>query len=240
VTATLHVPTAVPAAGPTAQAPSGLLDRRPSRAGAVALVAGAALNTAQAVLMRTVGGGDTPAAKLADADAHPGLLLAMILGGMLGVVLLLVGLQHVAQVVRPHAPRTARVGSVLVFAGTLGFLGMHVLMLVTYALVGMDDRSAAVAVLEHLETAPVLLVLVVPFLLGMFGGVATLTVGLLRSAGVPRWVPACWALFLPLDLLAAGAGPVDPHWLFLAGAVGIALATRPATGSATGSATGKR
>jgi hypothetical protein len=71
-------------------------------------------------------------------------------------------------------------------------------------------------------------VLWAPFLLGMFGGVATLTLGLFRSAGVPRWVPACWALFLPLDLLAAGAGPVDPHWLFLAGAVGIALAGRAA------------
>ena len=86
--------------------------------------------------------------------------------------------------------------------------------------------------LEHLDRAPVLLVLVAPFLLGMFGGVATLTVGLLRSAGVPRWVPACWALFLPLDLFAAGATPVDPHWLFLAGAVGVALTAAPLRRSA--------
>lgn len=201
---------------------------RPSRAGAAALVLGAALNTAQAVLLRTVSSGDSPAAKLADADAHPGLMLAMVLSGLVGVVLLLVGLQHAAAVVRPHAPRTARLGAGLAFVGTLGFLGLHALMLVTWALAGLDDRAAALAALEHLETAPVLLVLVVPFLLGMFGGVAALTVGLFRSAGVPRWVPACWALFLPLDLLAAGAGPVDPHWLFLAGAVGLALAGRPA------------
>jgi hypothetical protein len=130
--------------------------------------------------------------------------------------------------VRPHAPRTARIGAALTFAGTLGFLGMHALMLVTYSLAGMEDRTAALAALEHLETAPILLVLVAPFLLGMFGGVATLTFGLFRSAGVPRWVPACWALFLPLDLLAAGSGPIDPHWLFLAGAVGIAIAGRSA------------
>jgi hypothetical protein len=191
-------------------------------------VAGAALNTAQAVLLRTVSGGDSPAAQLADVDAHPGVMLAMVLSGLLGVVLLLVGLQHVAAVVRPHAPRTARLGAALTFAGTLGFLGLHALMLVTWALAGMQDRSAALAVLEHLDTAPVLLVLVVPFLLGMFGGVAALTAGLLRSPAVPRWVPACWALFLPLDLLAAGAGPVDPHWLLLAGAVGVALAGRAA------------
>jgi hypothetical protein len=221
VTAALLVPTP-PAPASADQAP------RRSRAGAWALVAGAALNTGQAVLLRAVGSGDTPAAKLADADAHPWLMLTMVLGGLLGVVLLLVGLQHAVRVVRPHAPRTARVASALTFAGALGFLGVHVLMLVTWALAGMEDRAAALAALEHLEAAPVLLVVVAPFLLGMFGGVAALTVGLVRTAGVPRWVPACWALFLPLDLLAADAGPVDPHWLFLAGAIGIAATGRPA------------
>ena len=220
MTATLLVPSTTTTPAPLAT--------RPARLGPIALVAGAALNTAQAVLLRAIGTGDAPAAQLADADAHPGAVLTMILLGLLGVVLLVVGLQHTARLVRPHAPRTARVGAVLTFVGTLGFLGMHALMLVTYALAGMDDRSAALAVLEHLETAPVLLVLVAPFLLGMFGGVAALTVGLLRSSGVPRWVPACWALFLPLDLFAAGATPVDPHWLFLAGAVGVALTGRSA------------
>ena len=198
----------------------------PSRAGLAALVVGAALNTAQAVLTRRLPGGDTPADRLAEADAHPGMVLGLILTGLAGVVLLLPGLQSAARLVRPHAPRTARLGSVLLFAGTLGFLGLHVLMLVSYTLAGMDDRGAALAAAEHLDRAPLLLVVVAPFLIGMFGGVAVLTVGLLRSAGVPRWVPACWALFLPLDLLAAGSGPVDPHWLFLAGAVGIALAGR--------------
>ncbi len=224
VSAALLVPSTAPHAEAPTEAPSGRL----SRAGALALVAGAALNTAQAVLLRSFSSGDSPAARLADGDTHPGLVLTMILAGLLGVVLLVIGLQHAARVVRPHAPRTARVGAVLTFVGTLGFLGVHAVMLVTYALVDMEDRSAALAVLEHLETAPVLLVLFAPFLLGMFGGVAVLTVGLFLSAGVPRWVPACWALFLPLDLFAAGATPVDPHWLFLAGAVGVALAGRPA------------
>ena len=224
MSATLLVPpAAASAATPAAGAPG-----RTSRTGAYALVAGAALNTAQAVLMRTVTSGDSPADKLADVDAHPVLVLTMILSGLLGVVLLLVGLQHTARVVRQHAPRTARAGSALTFVGTLGFLGMHAVMLVTYALADMEDRAAAVAVLEHLERTPVLLVLVAPFLLGMFGGLAALTVGQFRSGGVPRWAPACWALFLPLDLFAAGATPFDPHWLFLAGALGIALAGRRA------------
>ena len=217
MTATLLSPAPAPAVVPAPRPSLG-------RLGAVALVAGAALNTGQAVLLRAVGGGDTPAEKLADVDAHPGVMLAMVLGGMLGVALLLVGLQAVARVVAARSPRLGRAGAVLALAGTLGFFGLHALMVATYALAGMEDRAAAVAVLEHLDQAPVVLVLVAPFLLGMFGGVLVLTVGLLRTAGVPRWVPACWAAFLPLDLLAAGAAPVDPHWLFLAGAVGLARA----------------
>ena len=224
MTATLLVPSTTPAAA----APAAEAQGRWSRAGAYALVAGAALNTAQAVLLRALSSGDSAAAKLADVDAHPVGMLTMILGGLLGVVLLLVGFQHTARLVRPYAPRAARAGSVLTFLGTLGFLGMHAVMLVTYALACTEDRAAAVAVVEHLDRAPVLLVLVAPFLLGMFGGAAALTVGLFRTGGVPRWAPACWALFLPLDLFAAGATPVDPHWLFLAGAVGIALAGRSA------------
>jgi hypothetical protein len=201
---------------------------RLGRLGALALVVGAALNTGQAVLTRAVSSGDGAAARLADADAHPVAMLLVVLGGMLGVVLLLVGLQSVSRALRPSAPRAAQAGAVLTFVGALGFFGVHVLMLVTYALAGLDDRAAAVAVLDHLQSSALALVVVAPFLLGMFGGLLALTIGLFRTAGVPRWVPACWALFLPLDLLAAGAAPVDPHWLFLAGAVGLVVTARAA------------
>ena len=195
----------------------------PGRLGAVCLVAGAALNTGQAVLTRAFADGDTPAAKLADVDRHPTAMLAMILGGALGVVLLLVGFQWLARRLAPTAPRAARPGAMLTFAGTLGFLGLHVLMLLTYAVAGMRDRDAAVAVLEHLDTSPVVLVVVAPFLLGMFGGVVAFTVALARTRSVPRWIPVVWGVFVPIDFAAAGQSPVDPHWLFLAGAVGIAV-----------------
>jgi len=66
-------------------------------------------------------------------------------------------------------------------------------------------------------------VLLVPFLFGLFPGLLLLSVGLLRSRIVPRWIPACWLVFLVLDLTAANATPVDPHWLWLAGAVGLAV-----------------
>jgi hypothetical protein len=101
-------------------------------------------------------------------------------------------------------------------------------MLVTYALVGMEDRSAALAVLEHLETAPVLLVLFAPFLIGMFGGVAVLTVGLFRAPVSPAGCPRAGRCSSRSTCSPPVRQPVDPHWLFLAGAVGVAAAGRPA------------
>ena len=222
MTALLDTPTApAPVTRPAVLGPLG-------RLGAVALVAGAALNTGQAVLARALGRTETNAERLAGVDAHPVGTLIMIFGGMLGVVLLLIGFQAVARALRESAPRAARTGGALTFVGALGFFGVHVLMLLSYAAAGFEDRAAAVALLDHIGASPLGLVLLVPFLLGMFGGALALTIGLFRTSGVPRWVPACWALFLPLDLLAAKATPVDPHWLFLAGAVGIALTARRA------------
>lgn len=213
---------------PAATAPAATVPARPllTRSGAAALVAGAALNTGQAVLLHALSSGKAPADKLADVDAHPVGMLVMVLGGLAGVVLLLAGFTALARGLRPHAPRAARVGGALTTVGTLGFLGMHVVMLVTYALAGHDDRAEAVAVLEHVDRAPVLLVVFAPFLLGMFGGLAAFVVALVRSRVVARWVPAVWGAFLVLDLVAAGRSPVDPHWLFLAGAVGLALSGR--------------
>jgi hypothetical protein len=52
----------------------------------------------------------------------------------------------------------------------------------------------------------------------------TLTIGLLvKGCGVPRWIPGAWLVFIVLDFSVGGVGPVDPHWLYLAGAVGLAV-----------------
>ena len=45
--------------------------------------------------------------------------------------------------------------------------------------------------------------------------------GLVRG-GVPRWIPGLWMLFIVWDFTIGAVGPVDPHWLYLAGAVGLA------------------
>ena len=52
----------------------------------------------------------------------------------------------------------------------------------------------------------------------------TLSIGLLvKGAGVPRWIPASWLAFILLDFSIGAVGPVDPHWLYLLGAVGFAV-----------------
>jgi hypothetical protein len=151
---------------------------------------------------------------------------ASVLTGTLGACLLLLAFQAVAHVVRPAAPRLARAGSALTFVGALAFVALHGGMLAQLAAVGVDDRAGVVAAFDAVQSSPVGMVVVVPFLLGLFPGLACLVVGLLRTPGVARWIPATWLLFLVLDLFAQQASPVDPHVLFVAGALGLAVHVR--------------
>jgi hypothetical protein len=92
---------------------------------------------------------------------------------------------------------------VLLFAGTLGFLGLHVLMLVSYTLAGMDDRGAALAGRAP-RHRPGPARAVAPFLMACSAGRVSRSA--CSAAAGSALGPACWALFLPLDLLAAGSG----------------------------------
>jgi hypothetical protein len=62
-----------------------------------------------------------------------------------------------------------------------------------------------------------------PFMAGTVLGMLVLTIGLLaRGAGVPRWIPGVWLVFIVLDFTVGAVGPVDPHWLYFLGAAGLA------------------
>ncbi len=228
-TATLSHPAP---ATPVAATPAPLVGVASARVAAGALVVGAVLNLVEPTLQQIAGRtGGTTTDWFRLFDTAPGLSLASVLAGTLAVPFLLVGLQGVAARLRDAAPRTARAGGLLTLVGTLGFFGLHVLLLANLAAVDAD-RAAATAVLDHLRESPLVgLVVVLPFLVGMFGGVLTLAVGLLRTRVVPRWAAVLWLVFLPLDLAVGQATAVDPHWLFVLGAVGIArslAAPRPA------------
>jgi hypothetical protein len=88
----------------------------------------------------------------------------------------------------------------------------------------LDPAGAGAAEYLHTmhESALLGAVFGVPFMLGAPLGMLVLTIGLLVRGGVARWVPASWLVFILLDFSIGSVGPVDPHWLYLAGAVGLA------------------
>ncbi len=191
------------------------------RLAATALIAGAALNTAEAVLTGAVLGGRerTTEQEVAAAFAHPGATTAIAVLGLVSVPALLIAFQAMAHIVRGRQPRLGAVAAALTFVGTLGFLGMHAVGLTSSILVGAGPQHTEAII--ALREAPLGLVVVVPFLIGMFGGMALLTAGL-AAQGVTRWIAGAFGLFLVLDLAVGAVGPVDPHWLFLAGSVALA------------------
>ena len=87
------------------------------------------------------------------------------------------------------------------------------------------EGAAAATYLDGMDADVLLGVLFgAPFMMGAFFGVLLLSIALLvKGAGVPRWIPASWLVFILLDFSIGSVGPVDPHWLYLLGAVGLAV-----------------
>ena len=136
---------------------------------------------------------------------------------------LLLALVAMAQLIRPRMPRLGTSAMVLGYAGGLGFLGIHAASIVDHAAVDQPDREAMVALLESAQSSALALLILVPFLLGMAGSVLLTSIGYLRTRVVPIWIPVVLLVFLVLDFGQFPTGPVDPHWLFVAASVGLAV-----------------
>jgi hypothetical protein len=192
---------------------------------AVGLVAGAALNTAEAVLGQFLP--ERPASipeQLRLVGEHAGLYGARTVLGTLAVPLMVIAFLAAAKVAVPAARRTSVAAAVLLLAGMWGFLGMHVVNLLQLPASRLAGVPGAAELLEQAQADPVLgLMFLLPFLVGCAVGLLLLVVALFRSPGLPRWIPAAWLVFLVLDFAVRPGGPVDPHWLFFAGAVGLAV-----------------
>jgi len=194
------------------------------RAGAVALALGAALNTAQAALGQVLGERpDAVADQIALANERTGLVAAGVLVGTVAVPFMAVGFLAAAQELRRRAPRTAYVAATFLLLGMWGFLAMHVAEVVQLvAMLEPGGREAALW-MDGLESEPLLGVLFgFPFMIGCVVGMVTLSIGMLVTNVVPRWIPALYLVFIVLDFSVGAVGPVDPHWLYLAGALGLA------------------
>lgn len=197
-----------------------------ARFAAAALVLGAGGNTLQPLLGHLAGGRpDTLAGQAALAADRTGLVTTMSLVGTLAVPFMALGFVAAAHLLHRRAPRTGVVAGLLLVLGMWGFMAVQTTELIQIvAMLDPDGGMAAAAWMQGLDSSPLLAVVFgFPFMLGCVLGMLTLTIGLLvKGAGVPRWIPAAWLAFILLDFSIGAVGPVDPHWLYFAGAVGLA------------------
>lgn len=203
---------------------------RPARIGprprlaAASLVVGAAGNTAQAVLGQVLGGRpDTVSGQIAAFNEHSVLVTAMCVVGTVAVPFMAVGFVVAAQLLRSRARRTGLLAGVLLVLGMWGFLAVQTAELVQLTAILDPEGTAAAEYLHGIDESVLLgVVFGLPFMLGAPLGVLVLTIGMLVKGGVARWIPAAWLAFILLDFSIGSVGPVDPHWLYLVGAVGLA------------------
>jgi hypothetical protein len=214
--------TVLPAARPTT-AETTTITPVGRRLAVTGLVVGAVLNTAEAVLAQLL-----PARPESIEDQlrlvaeHSTLYGVRAVLGTVAVPFMAIAFLAAARVLTARARRTGIVAGTLLLAGMWGFVGIHLLGLLQ--LPASADPAGAAPVLEAAQSSPVLAALfLVPFLAGTALGMLVLTVGLLRTGAVARWIPAAWLVFLLIDFSVGAVGPVDPHWLWLAGAVGMAV-----------------
>ncbi len=213
--------TAVPLA-PASPAP--VLPAPGRRLAVTGLLVGATLNTTEAVLgqflpARPEGLED----QLRLVAEHSTLYGVRAVLGTLAVPFMVIGFLAAARLLAERARRTGRFAGTALVAGMWGFVGIHLMGLLQLPASGSADLGAAARVLEAAQSSPVLGALfLLPFLAGTVLGMLVLTVGLLRTGAVPRWIPAVWLVFLLIDFSVGAVGPVDPHWLYLVGAAGLA------------------
>ena len=196
------------------------------RFAAAALVLGAGGNTLQPLLGQLLGGRpETVAEQATLAAERTGLVTAMSLSGTLAVPFMALGFVAAAHLLARRARKTGIVAGTLLVLGMWGFLTVQTSELIQItALLDGPKGIAAAEWMQGLDSQPLLALLFgAPFMLGCVLGMLTLTIGLLvKGAGVPRWIPGAWLLFIVLDFSIGAVGPVDPHWLYFAGAVGLA------------------
>ena len=191
---------------------------------AAGLVLGAAGNTAQAALGQFIDRPSEVADQIALANERPVIVTTMCVLGTVAVPFMAVGFLAAARFLRGRARRTGTVAAVLLVLGMWGFLAVQTAELIQLTAMLDPTGTEAATYLQGLDSQPLLGALFgLPFMAGTVLGMLLLGIGLLVTGAVPRWIPAAWLAFIVLDFGLGAVGPVDPHWLYLAGAVGLAV-----------------
>jgi hypothetical protein len=191
---------------------------------AAGLVLGAAGNTAQAALGQILDRPSEVADQIALANERPVIVTAMCLVGTVAVPFMAVGFLAAARFLRGRARRTGTAAGILLVLGMWGFLAVQTAELIQLTAMLDPAGTEAATYLHGMDSQPLLGALFgLPFMAGTVLGMLLLGIGLLVTGAVPRWIPATWLAFLVLDFGVGAVGPVDPHWLYLIGAVGLAV-----------------
>lgn len=194
-----------------------------ARSTAAALVLGAALNASASYLNTAFLQGSPTAGGYINALSERGTLgLVGVLLNIVGIPLMLAGIAGLLQLASPKAPVASRIALAATAVGMIAFLCMNGALVALYSLGA--DGNAEVAAQQLAGTSAGMLAMLLPFLLGNAVGMVGTAVALLKSRAVAAWIPIALLLFFVSDFALPGLPFFDAHLIFVAFAVGAALA----------------
>lgn len=190
---------------------------------ASALVLGAAGNLGQSLVWQLHGGRpDGVDAQLTFAADHGTAFAVSCLLGTLAVPFMAHGFLTASRLLSRRSRRTGLVAGVLLLVGMWGFQAMQIAETIQLAAM-LDQADSAAHWMDSLADQPLLLVFGVPFMAFTPIGLLVLSIGALVTRAFPRWIAAMFLAFALVEFVAGSLGPVDPHWLYLIAASGLAV-----------------
>lgn len=194
-----------------------------ARSTAAALVLGAALNASASYLNTAFLQGGPTVGGYVNALSERGTLgMVGVLLNILGIPLMLAGIAGLLQLASPKAPVASRIALAATAVGMVAFLCMNGALVALYSL-GAGGHAEAAA-LQLTGTSAVMLAMLLPFLLGNAVGMVCTAIALLKSRAVAAWIPIALLLFFVADFILPPLPFFDAHLLFVAFAVGAAVA----------------
>lgn len=169
-------------------------------------------------------------------EAHPDRFLASVLIGLLSLAFLVPAVVAIAALIRRRRPLLAVAGSALVIIGTVSLAVVYGVQLVQHEMVVSGaDRGQMVALLQRLEGAVGMKLIVVGFTLGLFLGWVTLAAGLFGAVHVPNAMPLAVLASLPVNFVGL---EVVSRVVFLIGLgwLGVLILKEDAATARTGAA----
>jgi hypothetical protein len=155
--------------------------------------------------------GEGDAGLVGSIAANPGRVEVASLLIILSTVLFVPALMGVLNLVRGRGVTLVHIGVGLMLIGVIGHAVWTTFQIVMVALVQSDiNQSQLAAAVEGEGPIPVgLMVGLVMFMAGFFGGILVLAAGLWRSRVVPRWIPMLLLLSFFTDFMPGGKiGPL--------------------------------